>query len=657
MRLRPELAARRSSSRSAPLTGAAQPDAPAAAVGEAPARAEVRKALDKVANDPNLAAERTVNMLRWKEPEPVTDEPWWWQWANAAGALVPRFLRLDRRIGPAARLGARRARSRAARGLHRAARARARPAARAEGVRRAEPRARSRHSAGEPARRRRRRCARALAARRAARGARVAVSRPAVAPRARARRADSRVVDGRRVPRARSAAACRAERALRVASRRDLGRGRLRRARARRLRAVQALCGEFAAALDRKGARMRRPSAPTIIFVAFVLLVAAWVVVNTEWGEVEVPTPLRGDAATNPFYAAQKLVETLGATSERARVARRHERRCRRRAVDVGLGHRPSAPRRARALGRRRRPARRRRRADQRQRRVRGVERHRARARGARPRRGPFQAPEIVEPCRALVEGRRRRRTDGDAATATSYDACNFDYASLARDGRAARSGRLNDDGFLHGARVRPWGRAPSRSSTACRSSIASCSRAITASCSRGRDDLRAGDHVVFMSEADVALAAGARLAARRARRRGAAARSSRSRCGAARCGSGRSSRRASARAARSREQILGTGRFAVRVGGGAALVAAARRALHEAATRRIAGYERLTARRAGGSRRGARRRRRSRARRRARSREQDARPLELRAKLALLESARRQLVSRSQWSKHGKRI
>src|SRR5690606_17997655 len=41
-------------------------------------------------------------------------------------------------------------------------------------------------------------------------------------------------------------------------------------------------------------------------------------------------------------------------------------------------------------------------------------------------------------------------------------------------------------------------------------------------------------------------------------------------------------------------EQILGTGRFVVRAGGGAALVAAARRALDEAAQRRIVGYERL---------------------------------------------------------------
>jgi len=68
----------------APVALIAQPDAPFIPAGEEPARAEVRKALDKVANDPNLAAERTVSMLRWKEAEPVTDEPWWWTWANAA---------------------------------------------------------------------------------------------------------------------------------------------------------------------------------------------------------------------------------------------------------------------------------------------------------------------------------------------------------------------------------------------------------------------------------------------------------------------------------------------------------------------------------------------------------------------------------------------
>src|SRR5688572_26380428 len=74
------------------MTGAAQPEAPAAAAGEAPAREEVQKALDKVANDPNLAVERTINMLRWKEAEAVTDEPWWWQWANAAARWFRGFF-------------------------------------------------------------------------------------------------------------------------------------------------------------------------------------------------------------------------------------------------------------------------------------------------------------------------------------------------------------------------------------------------------------------------------------------------------------------------------------------------------------------------------------------------------------------------------------
>jgi hypothetical protein len=66
----------------APLTSAAQPAAPLEDRAT-PARSEVRAALEMVKSDPNLAPARTVNMLRWAEPEQVTDEPWWWQWANA----------------------------------------------------------------------------------------------------------------------------------------------------------------------------------------------------------------------------------------------------------------------------------------------------------------------------------------------------------------------------------------------------------------------------------------------------------------------------------------------------------------------------------------------------------------------------------------------
>ena len=84
----------------APLAGGAQENPPVA-TGEMPTREEVQKALDDIANDPNLAAERTINTLRWKQAEAVTDEPSWWAWANA----IVRWLRgLLGWIGESARL-------------------------------------------------------------------------------------------------------------------------------------------------------------------------------------------------------------------------------------------------------------------------------------------------------------------------------------------------------------------------------------------------------------------------------------------------------------------------------------------------------------------------------------------------------------------------
>ena len=62
---------------------------------------------------------------------------------------------------------------------------------------------------------------------------------------------------------------------------------------------------------------MTRPSRVTVVVAVALGLLVAWIASVTEWGEVKLPTPLRGDAATNPFYAAQRLVESLGATSER----------------------------------------------------------------------------------------------------------------------------------------------------------------------------------------------------------------------------------------------------------------------------------------------------------------------------------------------------
>jgi hypothetical protein len=38
-----------------------------------------------------------------------------------------------------------------------------------------------------------------------------------------------------------------------------------------------------------------------------------WVATNTEWTEVKIPLPPKGEAARNPFYAAQRFAEALGA--------------------------------------------------------------------------------------------------------------------------------------------------------------------------------------------------------------------------------------------------------------------------------------------------------------------------------------------------------
>lgn len=52
------------------------------------------------------------------------------------------------------------------------------------------------------------------------------------------------------------------------------------------------------------------------VLVVFGALVA-WIAPHVYWEEISVPMPLRGEARTNPFYAAERLVEELGARSER----------------------------------------------------------------------------------------------------------------------------------------------------------------------------------------------------------------------------------------------------------------------------------------------------------------------------------------------------
>ena len=44
-----------------------------------------------------------------------------------------------------------------------------------------------------------------------------------------------------------------------------------------------------------------------------------WIASNTYWADAIVPMPLRGEAATNPYYAAQRFVDALGGRATRDR--------------------------------------------------------------------------------------------------------------------------------------------------------------------------------------------------------------------------------------------------------------------------------------------------------------------------------------------------
>ena len=56
-----------------------------------------------------------------------------------------------------------------------------------------------------------------------------------------------------------------------------------------------------------------------LVAIALIALVA-WVARNTYWGDIKVPMPPKGEALTNPFYAAQRFAEALGARTAWDRV-------------------------------------------------------------------------------------------------------------------------------------------------------------------------------------------------------------------------------------------------------------------------------------------------------------------------------------------------
>jgi hypothetical protein len=397
---------------------------------------------------------------------------------------------------------------------------------------------------------------------------------------------------------------------------------------------------------------MKRPSGLSVIFGLTIVLVAAWLVRNTEWGEVQLPTPLRGDAATNPFYAAQRLVELLGGTSERRQSlgatstaavvmlstwgwdiddARRVELERwveggGRLVVDAALITGSDAFARWS-----------------------GIERQREEPENPADR-DLFEAPEIVEPCQALEEISYEPGESRDEPI--FYEGCNFDYTSWLVSSRGILW-LLRSDGDIQAARVRVGDGAVTVVNAVpfvYRELLEGEHAEVLVAATK----LRAGDHVVFMSEEDASSLPeltwrhGAPVVAVLALWTALVLWRSAVRFGPLVAPAERVRRSLA-------EQIRGTGRFALRIGGGAALVAAAARALHEAAARRIVGYQRLASAEqiAAVARLAAV----DAGELAAAMDPQPPRAQELRSNLALLESVRRQLVSGSQWSKHGKRI
>ena len=55
------------------------------------------------------------------------------------------------------------------------------------------------------------------------------------------------------------------------------------------------------------------------LLTVMVVAIAVFIAKNTEWYDLQVPTPPKGEAITNPFYAAQRFVEQLGGQTRRER--------------------------------------------------------------------------------------------------------------------------------------------------------------------------------------------------------------------------------------------------------------------------------------------------------------------------------------------------
>ena len=360
------------------------PERPAASGGAGPDRTEITRALETVKADPNLAGERTITMLAVEDSSDAEAT------GDARVALVDRrALSLARSVGARCLMWPRRWCSRHCWPSTSSAR-RPCPSAAARARTRSSPRRTSAISTSGP-----RACpadigsaARLLWDRGEQRAALALLYRgTAVAAGARAPRADPRFQHRGRLPGARREPSpaedgATTPRVWSTSWQRFVYGGQDTQAAT-----VHALCDDFASALDpaapldvrREGRRMTRAviwrASPSSLLVALVV----WIARNTYWVDMKVPMPPKGEALTNPFYAAQRFAEALGARHDVGSRARRRRHRSGHRAVRVALGPERRPRRGARAVGRIRRPAGRRRDAGGQHRRIRALVGHRPR--------------------------------------------------------------------------------------------------------------------------------------------------------------------------------------------------------------------------------------------------------------------------------------
>jgi hypothetical protein len=338
---------------------------------------------------------------------------------------------------------------------------------------------------------------------------------------------------------------------------------------------------------------MRRARVAGLVITAALGLLVAWIAAHTYWDTIEMPLPPRGAAATDPFYAAEHFVDALGGRASRIHTLGAIPRHAvlvvaswdwdvsadRRERIEhwVESGGRLVVDRSlidggaqfAQWSG------------------IRRVSRRGARA-GAR---AVFPAKRAVDPCRTLTED--RSGAGEPAAPGRLLDVCGFEDASALASDRT-RTWSLRDRQFRTEAVRVPIGRGSvTLINTRATFSARNLVRVDHAALFVAATQLRRGDDVYFLTEGEqaslpallwrlgapaVALALGClALALWRS---------------SARLGPPIAPPEAARRSLA--EQIIGTGRFVLRLGGGPALHAAMVRALTEEAERHVANYARL---------------------------------------------------------------